>query len=317
MPHDSSAMQVSFWGVRGSIPSPHHEMRRYGGNTPCVEVLSPDGTRFILDCGTGLRLLGNHLVAAAGGRREAHADARVEAHVLVTHYHWDHIQGIPYFPPLFSAESRLWFYGFRSEYLGDDSLRKALEAQVTKPYFPADAIALRAQREFRELEGGADFQIGGTRVRTCWLNHPQQCLSFRLDTPEGSVVYATDNEPGDPALDAALREHARGADLLIADAQYSLKDQDARRGWGHSTWSDAVRLARESEARNLVLFHHDPNSTDSVVDGYLRSAQREFPSAWAATEQTILRVSGGELDVRIQPAAGPGGGPAMSQPAAL
>jgi phosphoribosyl 1,2-cyclic phosphodiesterase len=315
MPYDSSSLQVSFWGVRGSIPSPHREMERYGGNTSCVEVISPDGTRFILDCGTGLRLLGNHLAAASVGRPEVH----VEAHILVTHYHWDHIQGIPFFPPLFSAASRLWFYGFQSEYLGPDSLRKALESQVTKPYFPGGPDALGARREFREIEGGADFQIGGTRVRTCWLNHPQECLTFRLDSSAGSVVYATDHEPGDAALDAALLKHARGADLLIADAQYSPKEEELRRGWGHSTWSDAAKLARESKARNLVLFHHDPNSTDAVIDGYLHAARKEFPSTWAAAEQMTFRLSGGRVEVGVQPApiAGPGGNPAMSQPAAL
>lgn len=278
-------MKVRFWGVRGSVPSLERNMWRYGGNTSCVEVIAPSGTRFVLDCGTGLRLLGNHLAAASNGG--------AEAHVLVTHYHWDHIQGIPYFQPLFSPLSCLWFYGFHSPALGTDTVRKVLEAQVTQPYFPVHLNSLPSRREFRDVDGGANFSIADTRIRTCWLNHPQGCLGFRLESPAGSVVYATDYEPGEVALDRALREFAAGADLLIADAQYSPEEFAKRRGWGHSTWSDAARLACDSRARNLVLFHHDPNSTDSIVDRYLRSACKEFPETWAAAEGMQFHIRPG------------------------
>ncbi len=285
---------VRFWGVRGSIPTAERDTWRYGGNTPCVEIVSPGGTRIILDCGTGVRLLGKRLLAEP--------TASVEAHVLVTHYHWDHIQGIPFFQPLFSPRSHLWFYSFRSQELGPDSLRKVLEAQVTQPYFPVHLNDLPAQREFMEIDGGAEFRIADVRVRTCWLNHPQKCLGFRLECSAGTVVYATDNEPGDEAFDTALREFASNADLLIADAQYSPKELSVRHGWGHSTWRDAARLARDSHVSNLALFHHDPNSTDSVVDSYLRSAREEFPAAWAAMEGMAFSVSPGQTEARIRPA---------------
>src|SRR6202142_2158902 len=171
--------KLVFWGVRGSTPTLERDTWRYGGNTPCLELTAPDGTRFILDCGTGMRMLGNRWTHANG-------DRGVHAHVLVTHYHWDHIQGLPFFRPLFESQNRFHFYSFQSQFLGPDSLKKVLEAQLASPYFPVDVSTMTAARTFHEVTGGQKWEINGTHITAGWLNHPQGCLGYRMDTAGGS-----------------------------------------------------------------------------------------------------------------------------------
>jgi phosphoribosyl 1,2-cyclic phosphodiesterase len=276
--------KLSFWGVRGSTPTVDPATWRFGGNTPCLDLLAPDGTQFILDCGTGLRMLG-HRWAAENSVRPA------ETHIFVTHYHWDHIQGLPFFAPLYVEKNEFQFYSFRSRFLGRDSLRQVFETQMALPYFPVDFSAMSAKRKFRELEGGESFRVGENIVTARWLNHPQGCLGFRIDTPAGTVAYATDNEPGDPALEKSLRELVAGADIFINDAQYTPAQlATTRKGWGHSSWKEGVNIAREVDAKTLVLFHHDPDSTDRVVDGILRDAREELDSVFAASEGMVITL---------------------------
>ncbi|MFZ0409961.1 MAG: MBL fold metallo-hydrolase [Candidatus Acidiferrales bacterium] len=288
--------KLVFWGVRGSTPTLERDTWRYGGNTPCLELTAPGGARFVLDCGTGLRSLGNHWSAQA-------PSAGIDAHILVTHYHWDHIQGIPFFHPFFQSQNRFHFYSFQSEFLGRDSLRQVLEAQLSKPYFPVDVSMMTAAREFREVTGGEKWDVQGTRVTAAWLNHPQGCLGYRLDTAAGSIVYATDNEAGVPEFDANLRQLAHGADVLIYDSQYSPEQATTeRRGWGHSSWLEGVKVSRDAKVRNLVLFHHDPDSSDKTVDGFLAAARREFPATWAATEGMSITLSDRGVGVAMREA---------------
>jgi phosphoribosyl 1,2-cyclic phosphodiesterase len=289
MTHRSA--KLTFWGARGSTPTPEHG--RYGGNTPCLALTAPDGTHFILDCGTGLRSLGNHLT-----RWNTHH--AMDAHILVTHYHWDHIQGIPFFHPFFEPQNTFHLYSFQSETLGRDSLRQALEGQLSGPYFPIDAKAMTAPRFFHEVGGKESWEIGTTRLSTEWLNHPQKCLGYRLDTTAGSIVYATDNEPGAAEFDRNLRKLAHQADLLIYDAQYSPEQlSSTRKGWGHSSWLEAVKVARDCKVRNLVLFHHDPESSDRMIDGYLSAARNEFAATWAATEGMSVKFSDRGVEVTL------------------
>lgn len=278
--------KLSFWGVRGSTPTVDPATWRYGGNTPCLELLAPDGTQFILDCGTGLRMLGGRWSAPS-------VNPSAETHILVTHYHWDHIQGMPFFAPLYAENNEFHFYSFRSKFLGRDSLKQVFEAQMAMPYFPVDLSAMNAKRKFKELAGGDSFKIRENKITARWLNHPQGCLGFRIETPAGTVVYATDNEPGDPKLDESLRELAKGADIFINDAQYTPEQlASTRRGWGHSSWLEGVRVAREVGAKTLVLFHHDPDSTDRMVDSLLRLAREEFDSVFAASEGMVITLGG-------------------------
>jgi phosphoribosyl 1,2-cyclic phosphodiesterase len=284
---------LRFWGVRGSTPTVDKATWRYGGNTACVELTTPAGARVILDCGTGLRMLGRHLETAEEPETR-------EPHIFVTHYHWDHIQGIPFFSPLYAEQNRFHFYSFRSEYLGAGSLKRVFEAQMAHPYFPVDLKAMCAKREFSEVSGGDQFQVPGARVTARWLHHPQGCLGFRFETPAGTVVYATDNEPGDPKLDRSLRELADGADIFINDAQFSPEQlATSHKGWGHSSWLEGVRIAEEVGAKNLVLFHHDPDSTDKAVDSILREARGRFANVWAAAEGMVMTLGQDELDVVI------------------
>jgi phosphoribosyl 1,2-cyclic phosphodiesterase len=284
--------KLSFWGVRGSTPTVDPATWRYGGNTPCLELVAPDGTQIILDCGTGLRMLGSRWALPNAGHSG-------EANIFVTHYHWDHIQGVPFFSPLYAEHNQFHFYSFRSKYLGRDSLKQVFETQMAQPYFPVDLSAMCAKRKFQEVEGGDSFKLGENKVTARWLNHPQGCLGFRIETPAGAVVYATDNEPGDPKLDESLRELAAGADVLINDAQYTPEQlATTRRGWGHSTWLEGVHLAKQVAAKTLVLFHHDPDSTDRMVDTILRHAREEFDSVFAASEGMVITL--GAAGDRVQ-----------------
>ena len=293
-PMTQNVAKLVFWGVRGSTPTLERDTWRYGGNTPCLELTAPDGTHFILDCGTGLRLLGKRWA-------QAHSDFGTEAHVLVTHYHWDHIQGIPFFLPFFESQNRFHFYSFQSKFLGPDTLRQVLDSQLASPYFPVDVNMMLSTRSFREVGGGEKWEVEGTRITTAWLNHPQGCLGYRLDTTAGSVVYATDNEPGVPEFDKSIRQFAQGADVLVYDAQYSPEQvASTRRGWGHSSWLEGVKIAREARVKNLVLFHHNPDSPDNVVDGFLSAARQEFPATWAAAEGMSLTLSERGVDVALK-----------------
>jgi phosphoribosyl 1,2-cyclic phosphodiesterase len=285
--------KLSFWGVRGSTPTVDRASSRYGGNTPCLDLQTPDGTRFILDCGTGLRMLGNAWKVAASAQG-------IDAHIFVTHYHWDHIQGIPFFAPLYLPLNKFHFYSFRSDFLGRDSLKRVFEAQMALPYFPVDFSTMSAVREFTELAGGDQITVGDTRITACWLNHPQGCLGFRFDTPAGSIVYATDNEPGRREFDATLLELCAGAEILVNDAQFTPEQlAGSRKGWGHSSWLESVRLAKAAGVRHLVLFHHDPDSDDKTVEDILRRAQSQFDNVCAASEGMVLTLDQGRIDTMI------------------
>jgi len=276
--------KLTFWGVRGSIPTVDPATWRFGGNTPCLDFVAPDGTQFILDCGTGLRMLGNRWASEDSVRP-------LETHIFVTHYHWDHIQGLPFFAPLYVEKNEFQFYSFRSKFLGPDSLRQVFETQMALPYFPVDFSAMSAKRKFRELEGGETFLVGENKVTARHINHPQGCLGFRIETPAGTIVYATDNEPGDPALDLSLRELAVSADIFVNDAQFTPAQlASTKKGWGHSSWKEGTNIAKEVGAKTLVLFHHDPDSADRTVDAILRDARDEFDSVFAASEGMVITL---------------------------
>jgi phosphoribosyl 1,2-cyclic phosphodiesterase len=266
-------MRVKFWGVRGSTPTPQPENMRYGGNTSCVEVRVGEQI-YIFDCGTGFRNLGHHL-------REEFVDRPIVAHIFVSHFHWDHIQGFPFFRPLYEKPERRFFLHSSSR---NRKLKQVLEEQMSAPYFPVDLREMKAHREFYEIEEGK-LQLGDVTVQTTWLNHPQGCMGFRLETKEGVFVYATDNEPGDKEFDKNVRRLAAGADVLVYDSQYLPEEYEARRrGWGHSHWREAVNIVMKSGAKDLVLFHHDPDHSDACIDKVVKEARNYYPKVRAASE---------------------------------
>ncbi len=267
-------MRVKFWGVRGSTPTPQSENMRYGGNTSCVEVRVEDQI-YIFDCGTGFRVLGHELEREFGQRPFA-------AHIFVSHFHWDHIQGMPFFRPLYDSPESQFFFHSSSR---TRSLQQVLTEQMSSPYFPVNLDKMRARRDFCNIENGCLDMEDGIRIKTQWLNHPQGCLGFRIETKEGVLVYATDNEPGDAEFDKGVRKLAEGADLLIYDAQYLPEEYAARRrGWGHSHWREAVDIVMESGAKELILYHHDPDHTDTIVDQVVTDAKNYYPNVRAAAE---------------------------------
>src|ERR1700747_1879500 len=201
--------KLSFWGVRGSTPTVDPATWRYGGNTPCLELTAPDGTQFILDCGTGLRVLGSRWTAPSAGVI-ASGVLNPETHILVTHYHWDHIQGVPFFVPLDSENNAFHFYSFRSKHLGPHIWTQVSETQMATTIFPVNMSAMTAKKKFMEVGGGDSFVVGENKITARYINHPQGCLGYRTQPPGGTVVYATDNEPGDANLHEDLFEFAGG-----------------------------------------------------------------------------------------------------------
>jgi len=266
-------MRVKFWGVRGSTPTPQAENLRYGGNTSCVEIRIADHL-YVFDCGTGFRNLGKHLL-------KEFASKPIYAHVFLSHFHWDHIQGIPFFGPLYSSPDNYFFFHSSSRTRG---LQRAIEEQMSDPYFPVDMSEMAAHRNFYDIEEDR-IAFDDCVVQSMWLNHPQGCLGFRVETNDKVVVYATDNEPGHPVFDRNVRQLAEGADILIYDAQYLPEEYEAKkRGWGHSHWREAVNIVMESGAKELILFHHDPDHDDRVVDDVVQKAREHYPKVRAASE---------------------------------
>jgi phosphoribosyl 1,2-cyclic phosphodiesterase len=276
---ERDAMLIKLWGVRGSTPTPQPENMRYGGNTPCVEVRL-NGHVYIFDCGTGFRNLGKSLAQEFAGRR-------LEAHIFLSHFHWDHIQGIPFFLPLYGGpENCFTFHSSK----GRNSLRESLEGQMVDPYFPVEMSHMAASRNFCDLQEGR-LELADCVLETRRLNHPQGCVGFRLESEDGVLVYATDNEPGSAEFDSSVRQLAAGADVLIYDAQYLPEEYQARRrGWGHSHWRDAVDVAVDSGTKQLLLFHHDPDHDDECIDRLVAEARTYFPNVDAAAEGMQVQV---------------------------
>ena len=256
-------MKVTFWGTRGSLAKPGPGTVRYGGNTSCVQVETDAGTLVVLDCGTGAHALGQELM-----QREQ----PVNGHILISHTHWDHIQGLPFFMPLFVPGNHWDIYGPRG--LGD-SLEGTLAGQMQYDYFPVTLDALRADVCYHDLVEGA-LEIAEVEVRTRYLNHPALTLGFRLEVDGATLAYICDHEPHARYLathagelageDLAHADFLRGADLVIHDAQYTQGEYPAKAGWGHSTADYAVRICRAAGVRRLALTHHDPLHDDDALD---------------------------------------------------
>ncbi|MBW2455263.1 MAG: MBL fold metallo-hydrolase [Deltaproteobacteria bacterium] len=283
-------MRIRFWGVRGSIATSGPEFARFGGNTTCFEIEAGD-QRLIIDAGTGLRRLGDKLSAQA---RLVGRD--VQATMLFTHLHWDHIQGFPFFAPAYLPGTELDLYG-PLEQDGVTTLEDVLATQMTPPTFPVGLGSMSSTKRFHVIGDGDTLELGDLVVRARSLSHPQGSLGYRVDYRGRSLCFATDTEhPDNGAVDEALADLARGVDLFICDAQYTEAEYEGRvagpprKGWGHSTYVAAARTAKAAGAKRLMLTHHDPNHDDGVVAAIEREARVLFPACRAAAETRPLTV---------------------------
>jgi phosphoribosyl 1,2-cyclic phosphodiesterase/FixJ family two-component response regulator len=285
-------MQVQFWGTRGSIAKPGPSTTRFGGNTSCIELRSARGTLVIIDCGTGAHALGQKLRSGCANG--------VRGNILISHTHWDHIQGIPFFEPLFVPGGEWDIYGPKGL---RESLREALAAQMQYDYFPVALDQCPARIRYHDLVEGS-FAIGDINVSAQYLNHPAITLGYRLQADGATVVYACDHEPHSQALaggdgditgeDLGHAEFIAGADLLIHDAQYTAEEYPAKVGWGHSTVEYAVKLGRYAGAKRIALTHHDPLRDDDAIDCLLALVRKNSAGVdvFAASEGQVVELAG-------------------------
>ena len=270
----SKGCNLRFWGVRGTVPTPEPDKLRYGGNTACVSIEPSEDEVIILDCGSGVRGLG-----VSQSRRRAGRPTRY--HVFLSHYHLDHIEGLSLFQPLYDPSSTIVFHGFAS---GDRTVQRNLETLIAPPYFPVALAGVPASVQFKEVDGSV-FEAAGLRIDSMPLSHPDGSVAYRVEREGRRMVFATDHEYGDPAIDGALAKFSRHARYLIYDATYMQAEYETlRKGWGHSTWFAAVQAARAAEVETLILFHHHPEHTDDQLDQIEKIAREELPTAVVARE---------------------------------
>lgn len=278
MSSNDQKIVFKFWGVRGSIPTPSLPNMGCGGNTSCLEVRLPSGEVLIIDGGTGIRPLGASLAAAAAGEFTS-------LHVFLTHFHWDHIQGLPFFQPLYGADNSVTFYSVKP---GDET-SDILEGQMNRPYFPVNFAFLPAKRSFVQLSE-EDLRFGEVEVKHFPLNHPQGCSGYSFTHQGRKLVFASDHEHGNPEFDEILREAAQDAEVLIYDAQFTPEEYPSRKGWGHSTWLRGTEVARQAGVQRLFLFHHDPGHTDEMMQNILAEARTHFAETYIAVEGECFAV---------------------------
>ena len=294
-------MRIRFWGTRGSLPKPGPTTLRYGGNTSCVEVRTDDGTLIVFDCGTGSHNLGQAL--------EASSEHPIYGHLLISHTHWDHIQGFPFFRPLFVPGNEWDIYAPGG--LGQ-ALETTLAGQMEYTYFPVALDQLGATIRYHDLAEGT-FEIGSARVTAQYLNHPALALGYRVEVGGVSLVYATDHEPHEacPASARASggvdpvhgedRRHVTflaGADLVIHDSQYTDREYPEKKGWGHTTVEWSVDYALAAGAKCLVLFHHEPLRDDDGMDRVLVMARERAGPAL----DVIAAIEGEAIELPERPA---------------
>jgi len=271
-------MVITFYGTRGSIAVANKATKQYGGNTTCLYIESNSGDAIIIDAGTGIRKLGLHLLE----------NKKDKIHLLFTHYHWDHIQGFPFFVPLFLKNTSIDIYGSNKEVTAE----KALVYQMTKPYFPATLEALSADITFRELRNG--LKIGKMMIQTIINNHPDYTLGLKFTEGKNKFVFLTDNElfaKDSRTPYAKFVDFVKGANIFVHDAQYTDEVYVNRIGWGHSTFTQVMQLAEDSGVKSVVFTHHDHSSTDQFIDTQLADMRGKHPNTnleAAADGKTII-----------------------------
>ncbi|NOG85688.1 MAG: MBL fold metallo-hydrolase [Planctomycetes bacterium] len=267
-------MYIRFWGVRGSIATPGKGTVKYGGNTACIEVRCGDEI-LILDAGTGIRELGNTLLK----EKPRHIN------ILFSHFHYDHIEGFPFFSPIFNKDYSITLIG-KSKL--DGTLEQLFATQLMFPYFPLTLQELAADIGFHEVNKKSSFRVGNITIKFGHLRHPGGCLGYRIEYRGKSFVYATDTEHSDQ-IDVSLLNLSSRADVLVYDCNYTDEEYAGRVGapkvgWGHSTWLQGVKIAKAAKVKKLILFHHDPSHDDGFIDRLESQTQKRFRESYAAFE---------------------------------
>ncbi len=277
-PTCSASMAVRFWGVRGSIACPGPNVARYGGNTPCVELICGRHT-LIFDAGTGIRQLGHALIKAAN---------TTDFDIFLSHGHIDHVVGLPFFAPLFVKDQVVRVWGGNLQAAG--GVKQAVRKLMSFPFFPLQVDALQARLEFNDFSAGDTINPQpGITLRTAPLNHPGGATGYRVDFNGSSVAYVTDIEIGAGPLDPVLVDLIKGVSFLILDTTYTNEELPSHAGWGHSTWQQGIELANAANVGKLCLFHHDPEHDDDAMDRIAAKAEAIRPGTVVAREG--LKVS--------------------------
>lgn len=269
---------VRFWGVRGTVPCPGPDTVRYGGNTPCVEVMC-GRERLIFDAGTGIRALGRSLAEEEG----------LNSHIFLTHTHMDHITGFPFFRPAYSAKNtfQIWAGHLAAD---NGSIRSVLSAIMSSPIFPVPLRIMHACMAFHDFNAGNTLNpLPGVVLRTAPLNHPNGATAYRIDYDGRSICYVTDTEHREGGLDNIIIELIAGSQLVIYDSTYTEEEYPRYRGWGHSTWNEGAKLCDAAGAGKLVAFHHDPDHDDTDLDRIADAMDLARPGSIVASEGLVLR----------------------------
>ncbi|HTQ76962.1 MAG TPA: response regulator [Burkholderiales bacterium] len=269
----SSRVRLQYWGVHGTLPAPGAAFTRYGGNTPCVSVdVGAGEPLYIFDCGSGIKRLSDHVMARGGAQR-------FSARVFISHTHWDHINTVPFFAPLYVRGNQVELFG---PYQGDLTIERAISAQMESVYFPVTVREFGARLVFRDLREES-LEFGPVKIDTMLLRHPGYCLGYRLTCRKRVICYITDNElylPTDARHEARyverLAEFVRGCDVLITDTTYRDHEYPSKVDWGHSCVSQVADLAARAAVKRLHLFHHDPDQTDADIDAKLDETRKEL-----------------------------------------
>jgi phosphoribosyl 1,2-cyclic phosphodiesterase len=278
-------MEIKFWGTRGSIPAPGPLTFDYGGNTTCVEVILASGRRVVIDAGTGMRLLGNHLKDTG---------EPVSFHLLLTHNHWDHLLGLPFFAPIYEEDTEIVVDGWPHAF---QALTRVFDDHMGNGFFPVAFDQLKARIDFLNHVARGPIHLEGATIDAITLNHPQGGLGYRFREGDHSFVFITDNElsVGSGRRFREFVQFVKGCDLLIHDAQYLPEELKEHRGWGHSTYEEAVTLAIQGGVRSLLLTHHDPSRSDAQVHQIVERARQLAASEGAAALQIDAAREGSSL----------------------
>lgn len=276
-------MRIRFWGVRGTIPVPGPDTIRVGGNTSCIDVRTSDQQLIIIDAGSGIRRLGQHLKQENSGR--------ITGSILISHTHWDHIQGFPFFSPIMGRNNRFVLVGQKRV---DKQLEEILAGQFIEPYLPFSYKTLPADLIVKEVTDGETIIIGeNTTVHVADLHHPGGCLGFRIEHNDHVFAYCSDVSHPDGGFDQNVLALAHGADLLVHDAHFAnMAERNRFSDWGHSCWLEAAQAAIEAGVKTMALFHYAPDLTDDEVDQILLQTRQLFP-------RTILAREGLELTLPL------------------